>query len=136
LVAQGLRPVRQPAVPGPQSLREGVESVALLPELAELGAHLVEGAVPVAGAVLQLLPSIDEIHECCTAKTNTKTTRSKKKATTSYLENTPRRAAVNPQRLVQHLVERGSVITELLPQLLLLLGVGEVGGRHVDALLA
>jgi hypothetical protein len=80
------------------------------------------------GAVLQLLPLADEIHECRTAKTNTKTTRSKKKATTSYLENTPRRATVNPQRLVQHPVERGAVITELLPQLLLLLGVGEVGG--------
>jgi hypothetical protein len=52
----------------------------------------------------------------------------KEKATTYYLENTPRRAAVIPQRLVQHPVERGTVIAELLPQLLLLLGVGEVGG--------
>jgi hypothetical protein len=34
LVAQGLRPVCQPAIPGPQSLRKGVEGVALLPELA------------------------------------------------------------------------------------------------------
>jgi hypothetical protein len=32
------------------------------------------------------------------------------------------------QRLDQHPVERGAVIMELLPQLLLLLGVGEVGG--------
>jgi 2-keto-4-pentenoate hydratase len=32
------------------------KSVALLPELAELGVHLVEGAVLVAGAVLELLP--------------------------------------------------------------------------------
>jgi hypothetical protein len=60
LVAQGHRPVRQPAVPSPQGLREGVEGVALFPELAELGAHLVEGAVPVAGAELQLLPPADE----------------------------------------------------------------------------
>jgi hypothetical protein len=59
LVAQGLRPVRQPAVLGPQGLRERVESVALLPEFAELGVHLVEGAVLVAGAVLELLPLID-----------------------------------------------------------------------------
>jgi hypothetical protein len=81
LVAQGLHPVRQPAIPGPQGLCEDVKSVALLPELAELGAHLVEGTVPVAGAELQLLPSADEIHECRTTKTNTKTTRSKKKAT-------------------------------------------------------
>jgi hypothetical protein len=33
LVPHGLRPVRQPAVPGPQGLREGVESAALLSEL-------------------------------------------------------------------------------------------------------
>jgi hypothetical protein len=39
---------------------------------------------------------------------------------------------MNPQRLVQHPVERGAVVTELSPQLLLLPGVGE-GGRTVDA---
>jgi hypothetical protein len=66
---------------GLQGLREGVESVALLPEPVELGAQLVEGAVPVAGALLQLLLSADEAHECHTAKTNTTMTRSKKKAT-------------------------------------------------------
>jgi hypothetical protein len=59
LVAQGLRPVRQPAVLGPQGLRKGVEGVTLLPELVELGTHLVEGTVLVAGAVLELLPPID-----------------------------------------------------------------------------
>jgi hypothetical protein len=56
LVAQGLRPVRQPAIPSPQGLREGVEGVTLLPELAELSARLGKSAVPVAGAVLQPLP--------------------------------------------------------------------------------
>jgi hypothetical protein len=80
LVTQGLCPVCQPAVPGPQGLREGVESVALLPELVELDAQLVEGAVPVTGTSLQLLPSAGEAHECHTAKTNMKMTRSKKKA--------------------------------------------------------
>jgi hypothetical protein len=60
VVAQSLCPVRQPAVPGPQGLSEGVEVVVLLPELAELSAHLVEGAVPVAGAELQLLPPADK----------------------------------------------------------------------------
>jgi hypothetical protein len=67
---------------------------------------------------------------------STKTTKLKKKATTSYLEDAPRRAAVDPQRLVQHSVERGAMIAEFLPQLLFLLGVGKVGGRLVDALLA
>jgi hypothetical protein len=59
LVAQGLRPVRQAAVLGPQGLRECVEGVTLLPELVELGTHLVEGTVLVAGAVLELLPPTD-----------------------------------------------------------------------------
>jgi hypothetical protein len=59
LVAQGLLPVRQPAVLGPQGLRERVEGVTLLPELAELGTHLVEGAVLVACAVPELPPPTD-----------------------------------------------------------------------------
>jgi hypothetical protein len=35
---------------------------------------------------------------------------------------------MDPQRLVQHPVQRGAVIAELLPQLLFGLGVDEVGG--------
>jgi hypothetical protein len=38
---------------------------------------------------------------------------------------------VDPQRLIQRPVERGAMITELPPQLLLLMGIGE-GGRFVD----
>jgi hypothetical protein len=53
--------------------------------------------------------------------------KSKKKAAAPHLENAPRRAAVDPQRLVQCPVKRGVVIAELPPQLLLLLGVGEGG---------
>jgi hypothetical protein len=60
LVAQGLCPVRQPAVLGPQGLREHVECVTLNPELAELGTHLVKGVVLVAGAVLEPLPPTDQ----------------------------------------------------------------------------
>jgi hypothetical protein len=45
---------------GPQGLREHVECVTLNPELAELGTHLVKGAVLVAGAVLELLPPTDQ----------------------------------------------------------------------------
>jgi hypothetical protein len=40
-VPQGFCPVRQPPVACPQGLDEGFESVALLPESAELRAHLV-----------------------------------------------------------------------------------------------
>jgi hypothetical protein len=37
-----------------------VEGITLLPELAELSTHLVEGAVLVAGAVLELLLPTDQ----------------------------------------------------------------------------
>jgi hypothetical protein len=42
-----------------------------------------------------------------------------------YREDTPRGAAVDPQRLVQRTVKRGTVAAELSPELLLPLGVGE-----------
>jgi hypothetical protein len=45
---------------GPQGLRERVEGITLLPELAELGTHLVEGAKLVAGVMLELLPPTDQ----------------------------------------------------------------------------
>jgi hypothetical protein len=44
-----------------------------------------------------------------------------------HLEDAPRGAAMDPQRLVQRSVERGTVVSELPPQLLLSLGVGERG---------
>jgi hypothetical protein len=47
----------------------------------------------------------------------------------------PRRAAVDPQRLVQRSVERSTVAAQLLPQLFLLLSVDEEGGWRVDVLL-
>jgi hypothetical protein len=55
LIAQGHGPVRQPAVQGPEGVGERVEGAASLPELMELGSHLIEGVVLLAGAVLELL---------------------------------------------------------------------------------
>jgi hypothetical protein len=55
LIAQGHGPVRQPAVQGPEGVGERVEGAASLQELVELGVHLVEGAVLIAGAALELL---------------------------------------------------------------------------------
>jgi hypothetical protein len=81
LVAQSLCPVRQPAVPGPQGLDERVESVTLLPELAELSAHLVEGTVPVVGAELQLLPTTGKNQLASRRKDECENNRAKKKAT-------------------------------------------------------
>jgi hypothetical protein len=45
---------------GPQGVRERVKGVTLLPEMAELGTHLVECAIFVAGSVLELLPPTDQ----------------------------------------------------------------------------
>jgi hypothetical protein len=42
---------------------------------------------------------------------------------------------VDPQRLVQRLVERGTVVTELLPEPLLCLGIDEMGRRGVGIIL-
>jgi hypothetical protein len=55
LIAQGHGPIRQPAVRGPEGVGERIEGVAPLPEPVELGSHLVEGTVLVAGATLELL---------------------------------------------------------------------------------
>jgi hypothetical protein len=52
-----------------------------------------------------------------------------------HLEDMPRGAAVDPQRLVQRSVERSTVAAQLLPQLLLLLSIDEEEGWRVDALL-
>jgi hypothetical protein len=46
----------------PQGLRERDEGVTLLLETAELGAHLVKGAILVAGATLELLLPTDQNH--------------------------------------------------------------------------
>jgi hypothetical protein len=51
-----------------------------------------------------------------------------------HLENAPRGAAVDPQRLVQRTVERGAVAAELPPELLLPLGVSKCGRVASDPL--
>jgi hypothetical protein len=68
-------------VGGPQGLGERVESVPLLPELAELSAHLVEGVVPVAGAELQLLPPVDKNQLASRRKDKREDNGTRKKAT-------------------------------------------------------
>jgi hypothetical protein len=49
--------------------------------------------------------------------------------------NPPRRTNVDPQRLVQRVVERGIMVSKLLPQRLLGLGLVKVGRRHASELL-
>jgi hypothetical protein len=45
---------------GPQGLRKHVEGVTLLPKLAKLGTHPVEGTIFITGAVLELLPPTNQ----------------------------------------------------------------------------
>jgi hypothetical protein len=58
LIAQSHGPISQPTIRSTQGVGERVEGVAPPQELAELGAHLIEGAVLVEGAVLELLSPI------------------------------------------------------------------------------
>jgi hypothetical protein len=51
-----------------------------------------------------------------------------------HLEDVPRGAAMDPQRLVQRSVERGAMVAELPPQLLLPLRVGKRGRIASDLL--
>jgi predicted deacylase len=44
-----------------------------------------------------------------------KTRKTKKQVTATHLEDAPRGAAMDPQRLVQRSVERGAVVAELSP---------------------
>jgi hypothetical protein len=60
LIAQGHTPVRHPTVRRRQGFREHGEGVTLLLETAELGAHLIKGAILVTGAVLELLPPANQ----------------------------------------------------------------------------
>jgi hypothetical protein len=52
----------------------------------------------------------------------------------THLKNSPRGTCVDPQRLVQCIVERGTVVSKLLPQRLHGLGIVEVDRRRAGVL--
>jgi hypothetical protein len=138
LVQQRLGPVRQPPVWRPQGLDEGVEGVVLPPVPAEISVEAVEGVVSLPGLALQILPPTGEargegVRENANAEQSERRNYGTQRKTTN-LEDAPRGTAVDPQRLVQRPVERSAVIAELLPQLLLHLGLDEVGRRCAGAL--
>jgi hypothetical protein len=58
----------------------------------------------------------------------------KRQATMPHLEDVPRGAAMDPQRLVQRSVEHGAMVVELPPWLLLPLRIGERGRIASDLL--
>jgi hypothetical protein len=104
----------------------------------KVGVEPVEGVVSLPGPTLQLLPQTSKARRAGVRKgMNVKESRRRNCETwrnPTNLEYTPRGTAVDPQRLVQRLVERSAVIAELLPQPLLRLGLDEVGRRRADML--
>jgi hypothetical protein len=98
----------------------------------------VEGVVSLPGLVLQLLPPTSKARRARVRKSaNAKESRRRNCETwqnPTNLEDAPRGTAVDPQRLVQHPVERSTVVAELLPQPLLCLSIDEVGRRNAGTL--
>jgi hypothetical protein len=138
LVQQGLGPVHQPPVWRPQGLDEGVERVLFPPVLVEIGVEAFEGVVSLPGPALQILSSTgkareDGVRESMNAEESERRNCETRRKTTN-LEDAPRETAVDPQRLIQRPVERSAVVAKLLPQLLLSLGLDEVGRRCAGAL--
>jgi hypothetical protein len=105
----------------------------LPPVPVEISVEAVEGVISLPGPALQVLPSTgkgkeDGVRESTDAEESERRNHETQRKTTN-LEDAPCGTAVNPQRLVQRPVERSTVATELLPQLLLGLGLDEVGRR-------
>jgi hypothetical protein len=138
MIQQGLGLVHQPPVWGPQGLGEGVEGIVLPSVLAEIGVEAVEGVVSLPGPALQVLPLTgkareDWVRESTNAEESKRRNYETQRKTTN-LEDAPRGTAMDPQRLVQRSVERSAVVAELRPQLLLRLGLDEVGWRCAGSL--
>jgi hypothetical protein len=99
---------------------------------------LIEAVVPLSSTTLMLLSAMSETRE----KARSEERRGAKAARenlefnneSTYLEDLPRETSVDPQGLVQRVVERGPMVLKLLPQGLLGLGLVEVGWRRAGGL--
>jgi hypothetical protein len=116
----GLDPILQPPIVGLQGLDKGVESVVLVSIPVMLGAQLVEALMPLLSSALQLLSPADKArgrpsqgkHKRRGGEGGETPKYNRKNA---YLEDPPHGTRMDPQRLVQHVVERAAVVAELLP---------------------
>jgi hypothetical protein len=72
-----------------------------------------------------------EVKKC--ANTKEKREQASNLTKNTHLDNPPQGTPMDPQRLVQRVVDRGSVVTKLLPQSLFVLGFIEVGRRRAAA---
>jgi hypothetical protein len=138
LVPQGLRLVHQPPVWSPQGLDEGVEGNVLPRYQLSLASKRSR---------VSYLSWARRFKSCCrrarrekrrvkrsanAEETKGKNHESRQKSTNP--EDAPHVTSMDPQRFIQRPVERGVVVTELLPQSLLGLGTGEVSRWRVGAL--
>jgi hypothetical protein len=138
MVPQGLRPIHQPPVRGPQGLDEGVEGVVLPPIPVELGVQAVKSVVPLPSLTHQILPPMGKAREDG-GQEERKRGRNKGKKHEARRqitnpEDAPCGTSMDPHRFVQRPVELGTMVAELLPQRLLGLSTGEVSRRCVGGL--
>jgi hypothetical protein len=113
LVTHGLDTILQPPVVGLQGLDKGVEGVVLVSVPVTLEAQLVEAVMPLPISALQLLsPENRTRGKLSQRKRKRGETRkggegknSKTQQKNAYLEHPPRGTCMDPQRLVQRVVE-------------------------------
>jgi hypothetical protein len=133
-----VQPVLQPPAVRSQGFDESVQSVILVPIPVALGAQLIEAVVPLSSTALKLLSMMNETWEKVRSeeRTGAKATRENLEFDTesTYLEDLPRRTSVDLQGLIQRIVERDPVVSKLLPQGLLGLGLVEIGWRRAGGL--
>jgi hypothetical protein len=104
----------------------------------EISVEAVEDVISLPSPALEVLPSTgkgkeDGVRESTDTEESERRNHETQRKTTN-VEDAPRETVVNPQRLVQRPVERSVVVTELLPQLLLGLGLDKVGRRRAGML--
>jgi hypothetical protein len=94
---------------------------------------LVEAVIPLPGSTLQLLSPVDKAREKLSQEKHERGRdegENSKFNGNTYPEDSPGGTPVDPQRLVQRIVERGIVVSKFLPQRLLGLGLVKVGRRR------
>jgi hypothetical protein len=113
LVTHGLDPILQPPVVGLQGIDKGAKGVVLVSAPVMLGAQLVEAVVPLPSLALQLLSPANKARGRLSQRKRKRGRKEKRRGgknsktqqKNAHLEHPPRGTCVDPQRLVQRVVE-------------------------------
>jgi hypothetical protein len=113
LVTHGLDPILQPPVVGLQGLDKGAKGVVLVSAPVTLGAQLVEAVVPLPSSALQLLSPANKARGRLSQRKRKRGRNEKRRGgknsktqqKNAHLEHPPRGTCVDPQRLIQRVVE-------------------------------